>query len=118
MKTYNILSFHSVHVDDYEQGELEHVQDYEVKAEVTADTAKEAIQKYIESVLYMRFEPETLYIDKSEDVIHYDAIVDNDNHDITESDREQWKKGEFKAYSNRFELQIYEVVKIDLNEEF
>ncbi|TSE11326.1 hypothetical protein [Aquimarina algiphila] len=114
--THLIYSDHNVFVDDFEEGEKDHVNFYENNAQVKAENLLQAIELYITEKLYYTFKKEYLYLDEGTHVIHYDVLVDNDQQELTEIERKQWEKGEITAYANRFEMQVYEINKVELKD--
>jgi hypothetical protein len=97
---------HDVHRDDWEEGEGEWVNTYHTKAEILADSALEAVQKFYDKILNYKFVQDNLDFDE-ESCIYFDATnVDIDNNELTEDQLKQWRKGLLSAYVNSFTIEI------------
>lgn len=109
--TYKIISFHSVYVDNYEEGEQENVNNYTLEREIKAETPKQAIEKYFEDFLYYDFNFSDSLIDEEENILNYSVLVDAENVEASDSMKELWKKGQVKLYSNNIQLELFELTK-------
>lgn len=112
MIEYLIKSYHEIYVDDYNEGELDHVNGYNMTAFIKAPDVGSAIQQYIENCLYYKFNSN--YLDTSGDDIscYYDVLVDDEGIEATEADRELWKNGELKLYNNQILIEAYVVLPV------
>ena len=118
MKTnkYYIQSTHSIYEDDYNEGEGENVNYYTLKGIVIAENAKEAIKKYFEDTLYYNFSFENAMIDEEKtNILFYSNLVDEDNSEASEAEKEAWKQGNKKLYSDNSRIEINILSEIDLN---
>ncbi len=117
MNTYFIESIHFVYVDNYNEGEQEQKNCYEQKAMIKAENPSQAIEKYFETELYFSFNIEDAAIRHEEEgeeadninKLDYSNLVDEENSEATENEREQWKQGKKVLYSNNTVLSIFEV---------
>ena len=117
MKTYFIESIHFVYVDNYNEGEQEQKNCYEQKAMIKAENPREAIKQYFETQLYFSFNIADAAIRHEEEgeeadninKLDYSNLVDEENSEATENEREQWKQGKKVLYSNNTVLSIFEV---------
>ena len=117
MKTYFIESLHFVYVDNYNEGEQEQKNCYNQKAMIKAENPREAIKQYFETQLFFSFNIEYAAIrheeegEESENInkLDYSNLVDEENSEATENEREQWKQGKKVLYSNNTVLSIFEV---------
>ena len=110
-KKYYIKSNHSVFIDDYKEGEGKQVNDYNLSAIISAETPKEAIIKYFDKNLYFSFDIK--YIDNdNEGAFYYSNLVDEDNIEANEYEKNLWKEGKKTLYSTNTYLLIYELNKI------
>lgn len=116
MNEYLIKSYHNIYVDDYNEGELDHINGYNMSAFIKAPDAGNAIQQYIENCLYYKFNSN--YLDTSGDDIssYYDVLVDKDDAEATENERELWKQGKLKLYNNQIRIEVYNVSIVTNNE--
>ena len=112
MNEYLIKSYHNIYVDDYNEGELDHINGYNMTAFIKAPDAGDAIQQYIENCLYYKFNSN--YLDTSGDDIssYYDVLVNKDDAEATENERELWKNGELKLYNNQIMIEAYVVLPV------
>jgi hypothetical protein len=118
MKTnkYYISSTHNIYEDDYNEGEGKEVNYYTLKAIVIAENAKEAIKKYFENTLYYSFSFEYAIIDEEDtNILFYSNLVDENNSEASEAEKEAWKKGNKKLYSDNARIEINMLNAIDLN---
>ena len=114
MKQFYIQSTHDIHVDDFNMGELEWVHEYNMEAKIKAETSKEAIEKYFEKTLYLSFDFNNAMNDEdNSNVLFYSNLVDVENGEATEKEKELWKKDKMKLYSNTTRLTIYELTEVN-----
>lgn len=122
MKTYFIESIHFVYVDNYNEGEQEQKNCYDQKAMIKAENPRQAIEKYFETQLFFSFNFESAAVRHEEEgeeadninKLDYSNLVDEENSEATENEREQWKQGKKVLYSNNTVLSIYEVQPIKI----
>ena len=117
MKTYFITSEHNVYVDSFKNGELENVNNYDIKANVKALSPIEAIEEYFKNTLYYDFNKDYMQEDEEEEnknKIWYSVLVDEENIQATETQKKEWKRGKKTLYANNITLFIYEVKPIKL----
>ena len=120
MRTFSITSIHDVYVDDYNQGELEHVNWYKLQEIVSANDTKEAIQKYFNDYLFYDFDIDHAYIPHIEDesenknVLHYSVLVDVESCQASSYDVVSWKEGRLKLFSNNINIIIQELIEVEI----
>ncbi len=116
MKNFKITSMHSVYIDSYEQGELESVNNYDMKETVKAETVKDAIIKYVENSLFYSFDYDSAEIDEESNLIHWSNLVNVDNEEVTSKDAiySQWKKGKATLYNNQYSMSVEELTTVKL----
>ena len=120
MKRYYIVSHHDVYIDDYEKGELENVNYYNIKEFVVAETPREAIKKYFDEILCYSFSISSAIITHEEDDdepinrLEYSVLVDDENIEASELERLLWKEGNKKLYSNNISLYIEELTPVKI----
>ena len=113
MNTYIIKTSHEIEKDSYNDGLLNHVNNYYLKYEIKANSPREAIQKYFEYYLYFTFDFEAAYIlhekeeNEATNVLFYDVLVDEENNEATEDQIKLWKKDKLTLYNNRIHLEIF-----------
>lgn len=104
MKTYKVTTNHSVYIDDYNEGELDYVNGYNVDAIIKAENVQEAINKYYTNILGFTFDFQHAEVmnedEESQDILHYSNLVDDDNSEASAGDILQWKSGNKKLYAN------------------
>lgn len=111
MKNYLIYSDHTVHKYDYEFGERDFVNEYELKEFIKAENQKEAIFKFINNVLCYSFDVDELELNEYGN-FSFDILVDAENYQASIEDVEEWKKGECTLYNDYVSLKIYELNQI------
>lgn len=111
MKTFKITSLHSIYVDDYEQGEGENVNNYNLSSEIKAENLKDALKKYVNNILCYSFNLKHASIEEDQKCVYYSTLVDNDNLEIKSFDIEyqKWKEGSKKLYANTYSLHAQEL---------
>jgi len=113
MNTYIIKTSHEIEIDTYKDGLTKHVNSYSLKSEIKAATPREAVQKYFDEYLYYNFDIKSAYIlheeeeEEATNVLFYDVLVDEENNEATENQRELWKKDKLTLYNNRIYLEIF-----------
>ena len=112
MATYKVQTNTEVYIDDYDQGELDHVNSYGESYQVMAKSPKEAIELVITKYLYFDL-GEGLNLD---DTPSFSTLVDVDNAELSKGELAKWKRGSFKAYSNYTTFEVYELVKREVTE--
>ena len=113
MNTYVIKTGHEVEKDSYNEGITDFVNRYDLKKEVKASSAREAIQKYFDNFLYYSFDFSNAYILHKEEegeqtnVLFYDVLVDEENNQADETQVKLWKEDKKILYNNRIKLEIF-----------
>lgn len=118
MKRYQISSYHEVHEDNYEEGELDQVNSYEIGPwTIKADTPMEAIAKYYNSYLPREFKPEYAMLDDERANTIYDSSLEDEaGLEPSEDELVEWREGRMKLYSNNATIFVHELVEVDLTE--
>lgn len=111
MKTFFISSRHEIFADDYNEGELNYVNSYDMNSFINAENPKQAIEKYFETVLCYDFSFEGSYFEDG--CLNYDVLVDADNLQATEKEKELWKQGKKTLYCDNISLEVNELIKIN-----
>jgi len=116
MKKFKIKTNHFVFIDDFEQGEKQCVNSYELSIEINSDNYTEAIKYYFENYLSFEFNIKFSYIDKDSNSLNYSVLVDSDNNEVKDGDYmfSEWKKGKQTLYNNHIDLYVYELKEITL----
>jgi hypothetical protein len=115
MKTFIIKTSHTIEIDDFEYGLTKYINSYDIKEEIEAENPIQAIEKYFKDVLYYDFNIENAYIyhheDENEDtnILSYDVLVDEENVQATENEKDLWSKFKKTLYNNNINLKIYEL---------
>jgi hypothetical protein len=113
MNTYIIKTNHEIEIDTYKEGVTNYVNSYILKSEIKAATPREAVQKYFNEYLYYNFDIKSACIlheeeeSEAKNVLFYDVLVDEENNEATEKQRELWKKDKLTLYNNRIYLEIF-----------
>lgn len=110
MKKYLITSNHVVHIDDYEQGELDMVNSYSISEIIEAKSVMEAVDHYIQNVLF--YELRTGLPNFESDFIRETRLVDVNNEIPTKSEIEAWKMGLKTLYSNDYLIKVERVKQV------
>lgn len=118
MKRYQISSYHEVHEDNYEEGELDRVNSYEIGPwTIKADTPMEAIAKYYNSYLPREFKPEYAMLDDEQANTLYDSFLEDEaGLKPSEDELVEWREGRMKLYSNNATIFVHELTPVDLTE--
>lgn len=122
MNFFFIESQHDIVIDNYNDGEGSSVNWYSNSANIEAENAIQAIEKYFKESLYFEgFAIKDAAIAHIEDfsneknLLHYSYLVDSENCQASEYEIEQWRKGEFVLYSNNVSLRIWELQAVELS---
>jgi hypothetical protein len=111
MKQFRIVSNHSVYIDNYEDGEQDYVNGYELENTIKAETKEEAINKYFSDFLYFNLSIENC--EASEDgYLQTSCLLDEENIQPTSKEIELWKENKLKLYVNHIDLKVYELVEV------
>jgi len=120
MKTFKIISSHSVFIDNYNDGELKNVNNYSLNATIKAEDPRKAIELYFKKELFYNFNFENSYIpheeedDTEENTLIYDVLVDFDNIEANERSIKSWKKGKETLYNNNIFITIFELTPVKI----
>lgn len=109
MKNYYIKTWHEVHEDSFENGELDHVNSYNMSDIIKANDPKEAIDQYINKVLGYTYDVDEIQVDES---IYFDVLVDKNNMQASVDQVEAWTKGKTKLYNDYVIIEIHELNQI------
>jgi hypothetical protein len=110
MKNYYIKTWHDVHEYSYEDGELNHANDYIMSEIIRANDPKEAIDNYINKILGYMYDVDS--IENEEETIYFDVLVDKNNMQATTEQVMAWKQGKIKLYNDYVNMEIYELNQI------
>ena len=111
MKRFFISSTHEVFVDDYNEGELNNVNDYNLNSFINAEDPRQAIEKYFDTVLGYDFSFELS--DFEDGYLNYSVLVDEDDLQATETEKVFWRNGKKTLYCNNIRLKVGELIKIN-----
>lgn len=115
MKTYQVSTSHTIFKDDFNDGEGEQVNSFELSANIKAETPEKAIEEYFGKTLYYHLDmTKTQKDEEKENVLYYSLLVDEDNTEAFEGDIELWKEGQKKLFSNNIRLEIEELVSVKI----
>lgn len=103
-----IRSFADVSIDDYEQGELDHVNYFEndtKRFSSTTETLKEDIlsnlEKYVTDVIYTTFNEDDIkeqLENRDDESFFVSVLVDNNNREPNDAQIARWKEGNETLY--------------------
>lgn len=113
MNKYFVQSFHTVYVDNYEQGEQEQVNYWKCEKLISSESPINALRKYYETETAKDFSLDNLFI--NDEIIHDSFLVDVDNYPATEKQIEQWKNNEINLYSENVTFHIFELKTVSIN---
>jgi len=118
MNRYQISSYHEIYEDNYEEGEFDQVNSYDIGPWVIkADTPMEAIAKYYNDYLHREFKPEYVTSDDEQANTLYDSFLEDESGlKPTEYERNEWKEGRMKLYANNATIFVHELTPVDLTE--
>lgn len=105
---YVITSMHDIFIDDYDQGELEHVNYYTLESK-HEELNNEAIAEHL-AQLGFSFDAENMY--KDEDRVYYSWLVNSENIEASECERQQWMKNKIKLYSDNATITFKQLIDV------
>ena len=86
-----------IHIDDYEKGELDYIQTFDLGINGVYSTMEDVLTAIKNTYMGFTDEPRNYcYIDGRIDT---DGLVDVNNCEASESEIEEWKKGELTLYN-------------------
>lgn len=112
-KTFFIKSFNSVFIDNYEEGEGDMVNEYNIKGEISAESAESALMLFVENNLNFNYDKENLQVDDVCGAV-YTTLVDNENYEASEEEIKEWRNGKIELYAHYSHIKIFELVKVDI----
>jgi hypothetical protein len=116
LKKYYIESTHDINIDSYEKGELNNVNYYKMDSIILAENEKLAIEKYSSKILGFDIDFDNLDIDDETGNIWGNILVDKDNIQASIEQVEKWKLDKITLYSDIFNIRIYELSQLFINE--
>ena len=109
MKTFKIESNHDVYIDDFNEGEGDNVNSYQLNGEVKAKNKKEAVEIYFRENLYYSFDfKHAGYNEEDKTKIEYSNLVDEENSEASENEKKLWKEGNKTLYANNTTIRVFE----------
>lgn len=105
---YVITSRHDIVVDSYEDGEQEHTSFYEYESK-HEEINNEAIAEHL-SQLGFSFEADNMY--KDEDRVYYSWLVNSEDVEASQWERDQWVKNKFRLYSNNATITFQQLIDV------
>lgn len=115
MKKYLIHADNTIHKFDYELGELDFINEYQIKEFIDAETPKDAISRFVKNGLCYSFDIDEMETDEFGN-FYFDILTDENNYQASIEDLELWKKGEYTLFNDYVRLKIYELSQIFINE--
>jgi len=113
-KKYYISAQHDVYLDDYERGELENVNAFQIDHFSEEEKAFDAVRDYMENVVcvdeytYKEYEGDNREgNDKFEIVAN--VLVDENNCPATKGDIKEWKEGKRKLYTVHIYIELFKL---------
>lgn len=115
MKTFLIECAHDIYVDNYENVELDNVNNFYTNGKYSAGNVYEAIEKHLYSLGY-DFNKDFCQLDEEQtNVVFYSVLVDVENYQASNYDILAWKKNKLDLYSNNMTFYVYEVIKAKID---
>lgn len=111
MENFLIHSDHTIHKYDYECGELDFINEYQLKEFIEAENAKDAIFKFINNVLCYSFDVDEIELNEYGN-FYFDILVDANYYQASIENVEEWKRDECILYNNYISLNIYKLNQI------
>jgi hypothetical protein len=111
MENFLIHSDHTIHKYDYECGELDFINEYQLKEFVKAENAKDALFKFVNNVLCYSIDIDEIELNEYGN-FSFDILIDAENEQASIENVEEWKKGECILYNDYISLNIYQLNKI------
>ena len=105
---YLITSRHEVVVDDYEQGQLQNVNYYTHESRHD-ELNNEALAEHF-AQLGFSYNNEEMY--KDEDRVYYSWLVNSEDAEASETERQQWIKNKIKLYSNNATTTFQQLINV------
>jgi hypothetical protein len=105
---YLITSIHEVVVDSYEHGETESVNFYTHESR-HKELNNEAIAGHF-SQLGFSFDADNMY--KDEDRVYYSWLVNSNDEEASESERQKWMKDKLKLYGNNASVTFQQLIDV------
>lgn len=112
-KQFLISTSHDVYVDDYNEGELDHVNSYGLESKIKADTWQQAVNKYFEEVLYLSLGIESCEVEEF-NIFITTCLVNELNLHPSDYEVKQWEEGKKELYSNTIRIKVYEINEVNL----
>lgn len=111
MKTYKITSLHNVYINNFNEGEEENVNNYDISQIIKAKSLKKAIKKYVDEVLSYSFKFKNAQIDEDQKCIFYSNLVDSENIEISSDEKiyKDWQKNKVNLYANNYSIYAQEL---------
>ena len=115
METFLIECSHNIYVDNYENGELDNVNNFDTDGKYSAGSVYEAIEKHLYSLGY-DFNKDFCQLDEEQtNVVFYSVLVDVENYQASSYDILSWKENKLNLYSNNMTFYIYNVVEAKID---
>jgi len=114
----------TIYKDDYNEGQGNQVNFWQLKELIKAENLTLAIEKLFETVLYFSYKKEFAQIQDCDDsinnVLEYSNLVDENNCEILESDKkyQDWKAGKIILYGCDLSIEIFELNAVDLTKNY
>jgi len=120
MKTYYIKCGVNVSIDDWNEGQGENVNYWDLKATVGAETPIEAIKTFFDKNLYWSFDEKQAYIEPlelGENCLEYSNYVDENNLELSENSQamQDFRAGTRKVFVADSLIKIFEIVPVAIN---
>jgi len=103
-----------VYEDSYEEGEGEHYDTYTFDADNDSVPVNSLVE-YLSNLLGVSDNPKDYSIMDS--VVHYSQLVDKDYNRPSNSEKEQWKRGDLKLYSANYTIHVTLIDEIETSDE-
>ena len=113
MNQYKVTSIHDVYEDDYNDGELDRVSGWAgSKTILDAANPRQALKIYVEKYLHMDYVEEHYIFENGQ--AFTSRLVDVECFVANENEKELWKRGKMKLYSENIMFQVHQLVPASL----
>lgn len=111
MKKFRIVSWHEIFIDDYEQGEKDYINSFDLSGIYEADNCKDAVNMHLSEHGY-NLGLENCEVNEESNELQTSCLVDEDNMQPSTHDLELWKQGKKVLFVDYINIQVEELIRV------
>jgi len=112
MHQYHVFCSHDICEDSYTKGEMGSYNSWDEDDIISAETPMDAVRAFYKENLFWDFKEEGALFDEGK--LFDSRLIDEENHEASERQIEDWKAGKIQLYSDNVRITVKQLVPVNL----